>query len=321
VDLATVTEFAAAAGTAWRDGDAYLGGGTWLLSEPQPGTTRLLDLTSYDWPPLTETDDGLAIAATCTLAELSAWRPAPHRDWPAALALPGTCCDALLGSFKVQNVATVGGNLCLSLPAGPMIALAAALDGIATILRPAGAARVVPVTGFVTGVRRNVLLPGELLRSVFLPAAALRRPAACRQVSLSAAGRSAVLLIGTLAPEGDVQLTLTAAVPRPVQLRLPLSTRPNETATALTEAVAAATGDETTRRGGTGAGAVVVATGNEASRFRGARDATASAGDGPAVAERGYLDDVHGSGWWRRVMAERAAAQVIAELAAAGPAG
>ncbi len=281
MDLATVTEFAPATGTPWRDGDAYLGGGTWLLSEPQPRTTRLLDLTTYNWPPLTETDDGLQIAATCTLAELARWRPVGHSGWPAATALPRKCCDALLGSFKVQNVATVGGNVCLSLPAAPMIALAAALDAVATILSPTGAARAVPVASFVTGVRRNVLRPGELLRSVFLPAAALRRPAACRRASLSPAGRSAVLLIGTLAPDGDVLLTVTAAVPRPVQVRLPLSSSPNETASSLTAAVAAATAGD------------------------------AMTGDNAA----GYLDDVHGSASWRRVMTERAALEVLSELA------
>jgi CO/xanthine dehydrogenase FAD-binding subunit len=241
VDLATVTEYAPASDAAWREGDAYLGGGTWLLSVPQPRTTRLLDLTAYNWPPLAETDDGLEIAATCTLAELARWRPRSRHRWPAARHLPVKCCDALLGSFKVQNVATVGGNICLCLPAGPMIALAAALDGLATILDPAGAARTVPVSGFVTGERRNVLRPGELLRSVFLPSSALHRTAAFRQVSLSPAGRSAVLLIGTLAPDGEVLLTLTAAVPRPVQVRLPPSLGPNETARCLAAAVAAST--------------------------------------------------------------------------------
>jgi CO/xanthine dehydrogenase FAD-binding subunit len=306
VDLATVTEFAPASGTVWRDGDAYLGGGTWLLSAAQPRTTRLLDLTAYDWPALTETDDGLEIAATCTLAELARWRPAPRRDWPAAAQLPTKCCDALLGSFKVQNVATVGGNICLSLPAGPMIALAAALDGIATILSPEGAARAAAVADFVTGEGRNALRPGELLRSVFLPAAALARPAACRQVSLTAVGRSAVLLIGTLDPQGEVLLTVTAAVPRPVRVRLPLSSSQNEIARAVTAAVAAAAGGQATADAPAGG--------------------EATEGEATARAAAGYLDDVHGSAAWRRAMTELAAVEVIAELAGAelagmGPAG
>jgi CO/xanthine dehydrogenase FAD-binding subunit len=229
-----------APGSTWRDGDAFLAGGTWLFSQEQPGTTRLLDLTDYGWPPLTETDDGVEISATCTLAELARWRPAPARAWPAAATLPRQCADALLGSFKVHNVATVGGNICLSLPAGPMISLVAALDGTATIWGGDGP-RHVPVTGFVTGERANVLRPGELLRSVFLPACALRAAAACRQVSLSPVGRSAVLLIGTRAPAGgETVLTLTAAVPRPVQVRFHGLPPPNEAADLVDSSAAAA---------------------------------------------------------------------------------
>jgi hypothetical protein len=52
------------------EGERPLGGGTWLYSEPQPGLTGLVDLMGLGWPPLTITDDGLEIAATCTLAQL-----------------------------------------------------------------------------------------------------------------------------------------------------------------------------------------------------------------------------------------------------------
>jgi CO/xanthine dehydrogenase FAD-binding subunit len=270
-----------APGSTWRAGDAFLAGGTWLFSEPQPGTTRLLDLTGFGWPALTETDDGLEIAATCTLAELAAWRPA--RAWPAAV-LARQCADALLGSFKVHNVATVGGNICLSLPAGPMISLAAALDGTAALRATGGSRRHVAVADFVTGERANVLCPGELLRSVFLPARALRAAAACRQVSLSPVGRSAVLLIGTrgaAAEHGAAEhgatghkaseavLTLTAAVPRPVQVRFTGLPPLNEAVDSVDSSATAA----------------------------------------------GYLDDVHGSARWRRAMTRRAVAEVITQLA------
>src|SRR5215469_9559506 len=177
MDINSVAEFAPADRAAWRPGDAWLGGGTWLFSQPQPGTSRLLDLTAFGWPSLTETADGLEIAATCTLAELARWRP--RENWPAA-RLMRQCCDALLGSFKVQNIATVGGNICLSLPAAPMIALAAALDGTATLRAPERRTREIPVAEFVTGDGPNVLAPGELLRAVRLPAAALRARTAFR---------------------------------------------------------------------------------------------------------------------------------------------
>src|SRR5580692_5056072 len=112
----------------WRDGDAWLGGGTWLFSEPQPALRRLIDLTSLDWPGLEIGPTGLGIAATCTIAQLDA--AALPVDWIAA-PLIGQCCRAFLASFKIWNTATVGGNICMSLPAGPMISLASALDGVA----------------------------------------------------------------------------------------------------------------------------------------------------------------------------------------------
>ena len=215
---------------AWRDGDAWLGGGTWLFSQPQPRLRRLLDLSAFGWPPLAEGPDGLTIAATCTLAELARWQPA-RPGYRNAAALARQCCDALLGSFKVANVATVGGNLCLSLPAGPMIALAAALDGVAIL-----AGRQVAVADFVTGDGTSVLRPGELLTHVRVPAAALTARTAFRQRSLSPAGRSAVLVIGRRDAGGATAVTVTASVPRPLTLRFPAAPGPGEAVSALDRA-------------------------------------------------------------------------------------
>jgi CO/xanthine dehydrogenase FAD-binding subunit len=76
-----------------------------------------------------------------------------------------------------------------------------------------------PVAEFVTGDNANALAPGELLRSIHLPAAALARRTAFRHVSLTKLGRSAALLIGTSGEAGDLVLTITASVDRPIQLR------------------------------------------------------------------------------------------------------
>ncbi len=216
----------------WKPGDGFLAGGTWLFSEPQPRLRRLVDLTRLAWPALQANENGLQIAATCRIAELEAC-PLPNA-WLAASLIP-QCCHALLGSFKVLNVATVGGNLCLALPAGPMTALAAALDGTCTIWTHDGGERRVDALDFVLGDRRTALGDGEILRSVTLPAASLRRRAAFRQTSLTPGGRSAALLIGTAGQEGDIALTITAATPRPV--RLDFAALPS--ATALAQAIEA----------------------------------------------------------------------------------
>ena len=239
MDLNTVTEFAPATQASWRDGDAWLGGGTWLFSQPQPRVRRLLDLDAFGWTPLREEAGGVTVAATCTLAELAGWRPADPR-FAGAATLARQCCHALLGSFKVHNAATVGGNICLSLPAGPMTSLAAALDGVALLRAPDGTRRDVPVAAFVTGDGRNALRPGELLSHVSLPAAALTARTAFRQLSLSAVGRSAALVIARRDAGGGTVVTVTASVPLPVQLRFPAPPAPAEALAALDAAVDAA---------------------------------------------------------------------------------
>jgi CO/xanthine dehydrogenase FAD-binding subunit len=195
----------------WRPGDVWLAGGTWLFSEPQPAAVRLVDLSTAGWPAVTVTGEGgLEIAATATIAEL-ARNPHPVVDG---------CVRAFLASFKVQGVATVGGNVCAALPAGPMIALAAALDAECLIVGPGGERRV-PVTALVTGPGTTALRPGEYLRSLTLPGRALARRAAVRQASLHPHGRSAALLVGTRGPAGDLALTITGSTPRPVVLPFP----------------------------------------------------------------------------------------------------
>ncbi|BCM82840.1 FAD binding domain-containing protein [Methylobacterium indicum] len=222
MDLDSITEVVAPrardALPAWRPGDAWLAGGTWLFSEPQDGIARLIDLPSLGWEPLAVDDAGVRIAATCPIAALDrlalppAFRAAP---------LVGQCCRALLGSFKVWNAATVGGNLCLALPAGPMIALTVALDGVGLIWTPEGGERRLPVRDLVLGPQETALRPGEILRRIDLPAAALGRRTAFRRISLSPNGRSGALVIATLDSAGAFALTVTAATRRPVRIDRP----------------------------------------------------------------------------------------------------
>lgn len=261
----------------WRDGDAWLAGGTVLFSygsyafgaEP---LKRLLDLGMAGWPSITETGAGIELAATCTVADLYALPVQPetfHAGWPA-LDLVRPCCDSFVASYKVWNMSTVGGNLCTSLPAGPVISLCAGLDGVATILGPGGASRTVPVAEFVTGDGKNCLAPGELLRSIHLPASALSSRVAFRRLSLSNLGRSGVLLIGRNDGGSALVLTVTAATKRPVQLR-----------------------------------------------FRQLPDAKGlAAALDDAIPDRLYHDDIHGLPAWRRDMTYRLAEEIRAELTA-----
>jgi CO/xanthine dehydrogenase FAD-binding subunit len=219
MDLNTIKEVAHPQTRAqlpvWTAGDAWLAGGTWLFSEPQAHLTRLIDLTDFKWPALTIDETCLTIAATCTVAELDAL-PCPP-EWIAS-PLIDQCCRAFLASFKIWKTATVGGNLCMSLPAGPMIALTAALDGVCIIWKADGSEQRIGAADFVTGNQRNVLAAGDLLRRIDIPITALTRRFAFRQISLTPVGRSAALLIGSSSAEGNLALTVTASTVRPVRL-------------------------------------------------------------------------------------------------------
>ena len=190
--------------SSWRAGDAWLGGGTWLFSTEQPALRRLHDL--------------MAIPIGSPIAELQQHTIA-HNDWRAA-SLIGKCCDSFLAGFKIWNAATVGGNICMSLPAGPMIALCVALDGTYTLRSCGGEVRKVAALDFTIGDHDSILAPGELLQIIELPAAGLRRRVAMRRFSLVKDGRSSVLVIGSHDTDtGAFALTVTAATSRPVQLR------------------------------------------------------------------------------------------------------
>jgi CO/xanthine dehydrogenase FAD-binding subunit len=205
--------------TTWEAGFAWLAGGTWLFSESQVDVHTLIDLESLEWPSLQVSNDGLEIASTCKVVELDHFVERAAPDWTAA-PLFRECCRSFLASFKIWNEATVGGNICMSLPAGPMISLTAALEGVCTLWPRKGEPRRVSVVDFVTDNHQNVLAPGELLRSIFIPAYVLRKKYAFRRFTLTHLGRSEALLIGTRCPiKGEIVLTITAATLRPVQFR------------------------------------------------------------------------------------------------------
>lgn len=201
---------------ALAPGEVVLAGGTWLMSEPQPHTSGFVDISTMGWTPVETDASGLRIAATCTIADLVAWSRSADApaDW-TALTLVDAAANALLASFKIWNTATVGGNVCRSFAAGAMISLAVALDGEAEIWRPDGSDRRLPVAELITGNGTNALAPGEVLRSILLPAYALSSRAALRKIALAEHGRSGAVVTGRVDADGTAVFAVTAATMTP----------------------------------------------------------------------------------------------------------
>src|SRR5581483_7390331 len=97
--------------------------------------------------------------------------------------------------------------------------------------------RKIAAADFVTGNQTNVLEVGELLRQVDIPLAALKRRSAFRQMSLTPVGRSAALLIGTIAGDGAFALTITASTKRPIKLSFATAPRTTELREAIARAI------------------------------------------------------------------------------------
>jgi len=221
MDLNTVTGYRFARSRndlLLHDTEVFLGGGTWLFSEPQVGTTGLVDLTRLGWTALERRPEGLRIGATCTIAEIAALPPL--EGWRAH-PLFRHCAEALLASFKIWNLATVGGNICRSFAAAGMVSLCAALDGTALIWTPDGGQRTIPVAELITGNGTNSLRRGEVLRWVDLPEHALRARTAFRKIALATLGRSGAVLTGRQDTDGRATFVITAATRRPEALRYP----------------------------------------------------------------------------------------------------
>ena len=148
------------------EASSIMAGGTDLIIQMHnPGAASRLIVDVKKIPEMMEatlTDDGLTLGPSMCCAALSA------RDDIKAV-YPGLVEAAyLIGSTQVQGRASVGGNLCNSSPAADTIPALFA-NSATCVITGASGERSVAVEDFVTGVGRNCMEKGELLRAIVLP--------------------------------------------------------------------------------------------------------------------------------------------------------
>lgn len=104
-------------------------------------------------------NDFLEIGSACTCASIAENSRVPEyiRKVILEMASPG-----------IRNIATMGGNICNSSPAGDTLPMLYALDAILELEELSGR-RELNVTEFITGPGKNLLRHGEILTKVKIP--------------------------------------------------------------------------------------------------------------------------------------------------------
>jgi len=136
-----------------------------------------------------------------------------------------------VGSPQIRNRGTIGGNLGTASPAGdalpPLL-----VEGAEVECASVRGSRTVPLAEFVTGVKRTVLAPDELITAVRLT------PSQAPQTFMKIGPRNAMVIavVSLAVTAGDeLRASFGSASPRPV-----LVTAPREDADTFAERVAAA---------------------------------------------------------------------------------
>ena len=143
----------------------YIAGGTDVLVEEAALSDRaLISLRRIDaLRGIRRDEDGtLHIGVMTTIADLEQYLKKTG-TYPALAEAIG-----LIGSPQIRNAATLGGNICSSLPSadsiGPLLIYDAKL-----ILHDGAAERTLDMNGFCTGPGKNVKNAPEILKEVVLP--------------------------------------------------------------------------------------------------------------------------------------------------------
>ena len=105
--------------------------------------------------------DGWRLGATTTWSQLLEAELPPLFDGLKQAARE-------VGGRQIQNTGTIAGNLCNASPAADGVPPLLALDAEVELMGRAGTRRL-PLASFITGNRRTVLAPGELLVAIHVP--------------------------------------------------------------------------------------------------------------------------------------------------------
>ena len=196
-----------------------LAGGTDLLVQAHERNRPIAALVSLRRIPELNTvaiNGMLSIGTMQTVGKVAA-HPAIRQDY-AALAMGA----GLIGSVQIQNMATVGGNICNASPSADTAPGLLAL-GAQAVLASTRGERSLPLEAFFQGPGKTALQPGELLVRLELPhplahcgSFYLRHTPRAR-MDLAFVGVAAAVQLGEAGEISSVRIALGAIAPTPMR--------------------------------------------------------------------------------------------------------
>jgi CO/xanthine dehydrogenase FAD-binding subunit len=129
-----------------------------------------------------------------------------------------------VGSIQIQNRGTIAGNLCNASPAADGVPPLLTLDAQVELLSARGT-RVMPLAEFITGYRKTMLAPDEMLSAVLVPGVSLEAKSAFAKLGARRYLVISILMAAAVVertPDGRIARTAIAiGSASPVAQRLP----------------------------------------------------------------------------------------------------
>lgn len=191
-----------------------LAGGTDLIPNIRNGVMRpawAVDVKKYPEASLLNWSgaEGLSIGPAVTINDVLRSRDV-REQYPVL-------CEAAheLASHQVRNRATVVGNVVNASPCSDMAPALLCL-GASAVLRSRAGQRIVPFTEFFAGVKKTILVPGEFLERIVVPAASAG--ARGRYMKLKRIAGHDLGIVGVLMVRlgGQTLFGVSSAAPTPV---------------------------------------------------------------------------------------------------------
>lgn len=204
--------------TEYGNDAAVLAGGTALLIDMRHGERRpghLISLWKITELVRTRANAGWHIGSLTTISDLAKFASAR----PVLVGLLEAA--GLLGPRQVQNVATVGGNICKASPGADLVPPLLCLDAQLCLTGPEGE-RVTLLDGFLTGPDQTAIRPAEVLTEIRIAPPALRTGSAFLKVMRRHAVDCSIVAVAariSLAEDGrtctEARVAVGAAAPYP----------------------------------------------------------------------------------------------------------